>query len=101
MFKREERTGWLLGDIGDISDGENDTPSINRKKNDNDLLKYLQEAVGKKILKITQECLLPYHQDHQYHQGLFLPWFIPVRTLTTRTCPGIIYLSQLPIQIYH
>jgi len=28
-----------VGDIGDVSDGQNDTPNRNRKKNDNDLLK--------------------------------------------------------------
>ena len=37
---------WF-GDIGDISDAENDTSNRNRKKNDNDLLKYLHETVNK------------------------------------------------------
>jgi hypothetical protein len=35
----------VAGDIGDVSDGQNDTPNRNMKKNDNDLLKYLQESV--------------------------------------------------------
>jgi len=38
----------LVGDIGDVSDGQNDTPNRNSKKMENDLLKYLQETVNKK-----------------------------------------------------
>jgi hypothetical protein len=41
----------VTGDIGDDSDGQNDSPSRNRKKNDKDLLKYLHERVRQKILK--------------------------------------------------
>jgi len=38
----------LVGDIGDVSDGQNDTPT-ELGKNDNDLLKYLQEIENKKF----------------------------------------------------
>jgi hypothetical protein len=39
----------LVGDVGDVSDSQNDTPKRTRKKIDKDLLKYLQETVNKKF----------------------------------------------------
>ncbi|MGB7957150.1 MAG: hypothetical protein WCF23_24510 [Candidatus Nitrosopolaris sp.] len=41
--------GWLVGDLGDVSDGQNDTLKQKRKKYDNGLSKYLQETVNKKF----------------------------------------------------
>jgi hypothetical protein len=61
----------LVGDIGDIGDMYFDSIGTEIKK-----------IIGnskQKILKITWENLLSYHQHHQHHLGSFLPWFIPVR----------------------
>ena len=62
--------GWLLDDIGDVSDGQNDTPNSQQFRLWFDMSRYLKSAVNDTEPLVSSIYLtnIFYFQDHKYDE---------------------------------